>query len=154
MLSLLELFKSQPLECALVVVGASLLFSCAVLWFSSKRAGLSHIPGPFVARYTNLWAVYVAWRTDREGNRAPFNRALQARYGDVVRIGPHNVSVMDPAAIPVIYGVRSRLDKVSGTSRMIEQEQRRLTMCDDPLGRCLHSVPAIWRDHEPSKYTG
>ncbi|KEF59855.1 uncharacterized protein A1O9_04703 [Exophiala aquamarina CBS 119918] len=111
MSSIPELFTVQNLQCVLVVVGATLSFLCVTLFQKSKRAGLSHIPGPFIARYTNLWAVYVTWKTDREDNRVSLNRTLQERYGDVIRTGPRNVSVTDPAAIPVIYGVRSRLDK-------------------------------------------
>ncbi|KAL2880404.1 hypothetical protein SGCOL_004121 [Colletotrichum sp. CLE4] len=36
---------------------------------------------------------------------------LRDKYGDVVRLGPRSVTVFDPSAVPVIYGVRSRLDK-------------------------------------------
>lgn len=106
-----KLVDTQTLQYIFIGLGAALLVLLAVLVFDSKRAGLSHIPGPFIARYTNLWAVYVAWKTDYSGTRAAFNRTLQKQYGDVVRTGPRNVSVMDPAAIPTIYGVRSRLDK-------------------------------------------
>lgn len=113
MQSFYELYNNDPLQYMLVLVGAFLLFFCTVIVFNSKRAGLSHIPGPFIARYTNLWAVYIAWRTNIDGNRASFNRSLQAHYGDVIRFGPRSISVMDPAAVPLIYGVRSRLDKVS-----------------------------------------
>lgn len=119
-----KLFDTQTLQYIFIVLGASLLALCAVLVFDSKRAGLSHIPGPFIARYTNLWAVYVAWKTDYAGTRAAFNQTLQQQYGDVVRTGPRNVSVMDPAAIPTIYGVRSRLDKVSEPSERRQGPRR------------------------------
>ena len=34
-------------------------------------------------------------------------------YGDVVRVGPKTVAVMDPEAIPSVLGQKARLDKVS-----------------------------------------
>ncbi len=79
---------------------------------SSWRAGLSHIPGPFWARYTDAWALYIAWKSLRFGDKVGVQRAVQARYGNVVRTGPRSVTVFDPAAVPAIYGVRSKLDKV------------------------------------------
>ena len=85
---------------------------CSYLVLDSKRAGLSHIPGPFWARYTDVWALYIAWKGLRYGNKVEVQRALQAWYGDVIRTGPRSVTVLDPAAVPVIYGVRSKLDKV------------------------------------------
>ncbi|OCT54514.1 benzoate 4-monooxygenase cytochrome P450 [Cladophialophora carrionii] len=99
------------LSCALLVtsIGITLLFSFLVL--NSRQAGLSHIPGPFLARYTDAWALYNAWRGIHFHNKVHVQRGLQARYGDVVRTGPRSVTVFDPAAVPVIYGVRSKLDK-------------------------------------------
>jgi hypothetical protein len=40
-----------------------ILGSCALalkLILDSRRAGLSHIPGPFLARYTDAWRLYQA----------------------------------------------------------------------------------------------
>ncbi|KAF1818617.1 putative P450 monooxygenase [Dissoconium aciculare CBS 342.82] len=46
------------------------------------------------------------------GGRAPEEyRAAHERYGPVVRLGPQHVSLSDPAAIPVIYGVGSKFYK-------------------------------------------
>jgi len=97
--------------------GAILLGVCASLFFTllvfnSYRAGLSKIPGPFIARYTDAWSLYAAWRTKRDSNRVSYYRSLQAQYGDVIRTGPRSVTVLDPLAVPVIYGVKSKLAKV------------------------------------------
>ncbi len=88
----------------------------SVLLISSWRANLFHIPGPFLARYTDAWTLYSAWRTLRRGDKIEYYNQLQARYGDVIRIGPKSVLVLDPAAVPVIYGVRAKLDKVIDNS--------------------------------------
>lgn len=80
------------------------------LTYSSHKAGLNHIPGPFLARYTNLHAWIKAqlnW-----GSNNCYLRELHQRYGDVVRVGPNRVSVSNPEAIPLIYGVKASLSKV------------------------------------------
>lgn len=112
MLDFIWSYDSKPLPWILVVVGGSLLSVLVFLVLDSRRAGLSHIPGPFLARYTDLWAVYNAWKGESANGQIRVFRDLQARYGNVIRTGPRSVSVLDPAAISVIYGVRSRLDKV------------------------------------------
>ena len=69
----------------------------------SRRAGLAHIPGPFLARYTDLWRFYRA--VTGFGKRSRFvPGGVLERYGEVIRIGPKTVAVFDPAAIPTIYG--------------------------------------------------
>jgi hypothetical protein len=99
---------------ALLVTSIGLILLCSLLVLNSRQAGLSHIPGPFLARYTDAWSLYIAWRGVRFHNKVGVQRGLQARYGDVVRTGPRSVTVFDPAAVPAIYGVRSKLDKARG----------------------------------------
>jgi len=104
-------FDTQPAHGAILFgVCASLFFT--LLLFNSYRAGLSKIPGPFIARYTDAWSLYAAWRTKRDSNRVSYSRSLQEKYGDVIRTGPRSVTVLDPLAVPVIYGVKSKLAKV------------------------------------------
>ena len=108
-----EILRPQGLvqwTLGLLSFGVFSLLSFSVL--SSRRAGLSHIPGPFVARYTNAWSLYIAWLGIRYGHKIGVQRKIRAQYGDVVRTGPRSVTVFDPAAVPVIYGVRSKLEKV------------------------------------------
>ena len=87
---------------------------CIYVVVNSATARLSQIPGPILAQYTDLWNAYKVWQwnsgyIDRNG----FYKTLQERYGDCVRVGPRTVLVFDPAAVPVIYGVRAKLEKVS-----------------------------------------
>jgi hypothetical protein len=95
----------------LAILGTVTLIWTAVI--NSRRANLSHIPGPFLARYTDLWSLNLAWQGLRNGEtKVSAQREIRARYGDVVRTGPWAVTVFDPAAVPAIYGVRAKLDKV------------------------------------------
>jgi hypothetical protein len=88
------------------------LWASALLYTAiySHTRGLSGIPGPWIARYTNAWRVYHA---ARGGQGLAFWRKQHEKYGDVIRIGPKTVSVLDAEAIPVIYGLKAKLAKVS-----------------------------------------
>lgn len=71
-------------------------------------APLKDIPGPFLAKFTNLWRVYdychlISPETQKK---------LHAKHGAAVRLGPNLVSLNDPALIPVIYNSRGTFRKV------------------------------------------
>jgi hypothetical protein len=89
-------------------------FSVLVIRFilQSRRAQLDHIPGPFLARYTNAWRCYQAWRYNHYRVDMNYQSKLIGVYGDVVRIGPKTVLVLDPEAINTVLGFKERLEKV------------------------------------------
>jgi benzoate 4-monooxygenase len=58
------------------------------------------IPAPFPAAWTNLWLLFQC----RQGRRYLAVHAAHAKYGKLVRIQPHHVSIADADAIPQIYG--------------------------------------------------
>lgn len=70
-------------------------------------SSLDKIPGPSLARYTNLWAAYEC----SKGHSETLYRDLHARYGPYVRIGPKRVIFNNPELIPKVYGVNSNLVK-------------------------------------------
>lgn len=94
-----------------IVLGVLFVSLFGWIILDSWRAGLSHVPGPFLARYTDLWRFYQACKL--LGKPDVLSSQLQERYGDVVRIGPRMVAVFDPNAISTIYGTGTRLNKVS-----------------------------------------
>ena len=98
-------FSLPSMPACVAIIGSSLFIYCIV---DSYRAGLGHIPGPFLARFTDLYRLVATWRAGRMGD---FLVPLHEKYGDVVRIGPRSVSVSDPLAIPTIYNTKSRLWK-------------------------------------------
>lgn len=87
-----------------VLVG---LITVRLLW-RRFGGGLSGIPGPAVAKITRLWKLHSVWKGDHHRTEI----RLHQKHGPLVRIGPRHVSVADPAAIPVIYGLNRGFTKV------------------------------------------
>ena len=80
----------------------------------SKQYHLDHIPGPFLAQYTDAWRAYKAWRFNHFKDGVNYQTELLGKYGDVVRIGPNTVLVLDPEAINSVLGFKERLEKGPG----------------------------------------
>ena len=71
----------------------------AVPYFTANTA-LKHIPGPFVAKFSNLWLLLQA----RQGKRYESVNEAHAKYGKLVRLQPDHISIADDSAIPIVYG--------------------------------------------------
>ncbi|CAG8025211.1 unnamed protein product [Penicillium salamii] len=69
---------------------------------------LVKVPGPFLARMSNLFVTVLAMKRLQLHEEL---HSLHSRYGDYVRIGPRELSITDPAAVPAIYGSRSDTKK-------------------------------------------
>lgn len=86
------------------------IFAFVVIKASINRfgGGLNAIPGPRLAGFTDLWRLLVVW-----GRRPELAHIkLHKKYGNIVRLGPRTVSVGDPEAIKIIYGLNSGFVKV------------------------------------------
>ncbi|KAF5649033.1 phenol 2-monooxygenase [Fusarium sp. NRRL 52700] len=68
---------------------------------------LSHLPGPWVTRCTDVILKY-HWL---KGTRAQYVHHLHQQYGPVVRVGPHEVHVSDAAAVKEIHRVKDGYKK-------------------------------------------
>jgi hypothetical protein len=73
---------------------------------------LRHIPGPFLASCTDLWAAIRVWRGKYYHDMLT---EWHAKYGPVVRAGPNRISFANPDAIPEIYGTSLIYPKVSSS---------------------------------------
>lgn len=86
------------------------LLSAAIvlrLLYNRWGQGLNRIPGPFLASVTDLWRAFQAW-----GRRPELVQIeLHERYGSVVRIGPRAVSISDPNAVAMVYGLNAGYTK-------------------------------------------
>lgn len=69
----------------------------------------SAIPGPFIARFSSKWILFV----DLSGYRGRTVDALHKRYGPVVRLAPKELSFSALPCIKAIYGVGSSCIKSS-----------------------------------------
>jgi len=69
---------------------------------------LGHVPGPFLAKFTNFQRVY--WVKSMQAHK--IHLQMHEKYGDCVRYGPEMVSVSDPGAIPTLYPMRPGFPKV------------------------------------------
>ena len=63
---------------------------------------LSSIPGPFLARITDLYRAAYTSRGDIDST----HRQWHEQYGTAVRIGPNTISFSDPDLIKVIYSTK------------------------------------------------
>ena len=91
---------------AIIIIAG--LLATAFFWLGRRYFRLRSIPGPLVARFTNL--PRVLWVGSHKSHE--IHRSLHEQYGSVVRFGPNMVSVADPAAIAAIYPARSGFLKV------------------------------------------
>ena len=96
----------------LYLLAGSVFTFLLYLYVQSKRAGLDHIPGPWLAKYTNAWRCYQAWKINHYTDTGNYQIKLIGKYGNLVRIGPNLVLSYDPEAIGTIYGFKERLEKV------------------------------------------
>jgi hypothetical protein len=109
----------------------ALCIACIIAWQVSIffRSGLSAFPGPLGRKFTGKTDLTAKAKRGRnsfpdvfqfvdafQGRTVESLQKCHQKYGKVVQIGPRTVSVSDPAMIPLIYGIRNPLPKVSGPS--------------------------------------
>ncbi|VUC35462.1 unnamed protein product [Clonostachys rosea] len=75
------------------------------IWFTPLR----NVPGPFLARFTNIWYLFQV----HSGHVERKNCELHETYGPVVRYGPNRYSFNSPEAIKTIYGHSTQFAKSS-----------------------------------------
>lgn len=73
------------------------------------KPGVSDVPGPFLARLSNIWRfIDVA-----NGHAEKTLYELHKQYGDYVRLGPNVVSIKNLDALKTVYGINKGYQKVS-----------------------------------------
>ncbi|KAM3420810.1 hypothetical protein BST61_g4055 [Cercospora zeina] len=65
------------------------------------------MPGPLLARFTDLYRLLVVWRRDSHDTYLE----LHKKHGDLVRIGPNCVSISKPDVVNTIYGISVKAPK-------------------------------------------
>ncbi|KZM19216.1 uncharacterized protein EKO05_0007302 [Ascochyta rabiei] len=86
-----------------IIVTFSIVALAARLWYNKYATGLNHIPGPFLASFTDFYrlAVTRGYRPER------WHIKLHKQYGDLVRIGPRTVLCSSNKAAKKIYALNA-----------------------------------------------
>ena len=111
------------LEC---IVGVTVSYVLAVVLYRLTLHPLAGYPGPFLAKFTELYLAYHAWKGDRHlefwrchdkygENNIKFShfttRLISIVTGHVVRLGPSLLSFNTNTALKQIYGFKSNVRK-------------------------------------------
>lgn len=76
--------------------------------YTSLKPGVRDLPGPWLAKYTDLLRVYWAWKGD------PWitYQKLKKKYGNAVRIGPNAILLSEQGQFDKILGFKEDFTKV------------------------------------------
>ncbi|RYP92929.1 hypothetical protein DL770_000979 [Monosporascus sp. CRB-9-2] len=80
----------------------------SILVYRAVFHRLRRFPGPFAARLSNFYQASLYWRTYRFHIEV---QKLHQIYGDIVRIGPNELSINDPKALHAIHSSSSPCTK-------------------------------------------
>lgn len=95
--------KQQAL--AVLAIGFS---SVLIYQLAHNYRRLQHIPGPLVAKMTDIHRFMLV----RSGFIHLYQASAHERYGSAVRFGPNLVSICDPEAIQEVFNMRNGFNKV------------------------------------------
>lgn len=90
------------------VLGLTIVALLVYLARNYFTPGVVSIPGPFAAKFSNLWRFVDVAR----GRPDITLHKLHQKYGDYVRLGPNVVSVRNPDVLKTIYGINKGFRKV------------------------------------------
>ncbi|KAF4950438.1 hypothetical protein FSARC_13196 [Fusarium sarcochroum] len=80
----------------------------SILAYRSFFHRLNRFPGPFVARLSNVYATVLA---NKEEHMYEEVQKLHHQYGDIVRIGPSEISIANPQAFRILHANNSPVSK-------------------------------------------
>ncbi|KAI1107092.1 cytochrome P450 [Jackrogersella minutella] len=91
------------------VLFLSFVYSRALAWYR-----LRHIDGPWLASFSYLYMSSITYK----GQQSASYRALNKKYGSLVRIGPNDLLTDDPEIIRRMNGARSKYKRSSWYNAM------------------------------------
>ena len=91
------------------VIAICLTLLCLYYLSTLFAYGLWDLPGPTLAKVSNLWRLIEAWK----GHQELALQDLHRKHGKLVQIGPNVISITDPDAIEIIFGIKTDLPKVN-----------------------------------------
>ncbi|KAF7312090.1 Protein kinase domain-containing protein [Mycena indigotica] len=125
----LLLFCLIPLTLVSILAFYLALSASVILYRISPFHPLASYPGPFIARISKLWLAAIAM----SGKQHVYYRDLHRRYGDVVRVGPNELSFASTSAITPMLGTKGMPKSSWWDGRMPENKNvRSLLALRDP----------------------
>ncbi|KAK4443778.1 cytochrome P450 [Podospora aff. communis PSN243] len=100
-------------------LSATLLALLLFLFGSYISSPLRKYPGPFLARFTNLWRLFHVTR----GSFHLVIDELHKKYGPIVRIGPNVIDVDYPELIKTVFNIKGdwkKTESVRASSALVE----------------------------------
>ncbi|KAI0110541.1 cytochrome P450 [Hypoxylon sp. NC0597] len=106
----------------------SILISVSLLFVVHRIVShpLPKYPGPLLAKFTNLYAAYHAWKGDIHIDMW----RCHLKYGDRVRYGPNRVLINNTLALHDIYGHSAHVKKSDSYKILALKAPNTLTMSD------------------------
>lgn len=131
---------------AIYLTGVAILAFVSFTVHRLNTTPLNDIPGPFLAKYSNVWRFVRALL----GRTAFHQHALHQKYGVAVRIGPNIVSINDPSLIKVIFSTKERWVKVS-----VDSERRAIRSVLIPSQTSTYSLSdvRVGSNYEPHLFS-
>jgi hypothetical protein len=106
-------------------------------WVSSLlvryKRGLRSLPGPFLATFTNLWRLVDVARGHHHDTLIGLHQKYQSK---LVRVGPNVVSVADPGAVRIIYGLKTGFTKACSLTFYVIAVDRLIRLFRPGSTRC------------------
>lgn len=122
----LEAYSSKTLQLTTLLLFICLLYVviyCIYLYAFHPLAGY---PGPFLAKFTNLYSGYYAWTGDIHLDQFRCHQ----RYGPVVRYAPNRLMINSLSALNAIYGHSSPTIKATTYDALVHRAPSSLTLKD------------------------
>ncbi|KAL0959891.1 hypothetical protein HGRIS_011559 [Hohenbuehelia grisea] len=94
----LSITSHIDLRTAAFLAGLAVVAVHVVPWFLDPH-GIRLYPGPFLAKFTDLWLGWVS----AHGHRSEVVHHMHQKYGPIVRLAPNHVSIAEPDALPIVY---------------------------------------------------
>ncbi|KAF2685873.1 cytochrome P450 [Lentithecium fluviatile CBS 122367] len=88
-----------PLSLPILLVATSILSIAIYIFYNLKLHPLSSIPGPFFARATSFYPIYLYYR----GDFALHMRHLHGIHGDFVRLTPNHIAVSSSTSLKQLW---------------------------------------------------
>ncbi|KAI0826257.1 cytochrome P450 [Irpex lacteus] len=97
-MALLDLLENLNVLSLALGIPALVVLGHVINWLIDPHK-VRQYPGPFLAKFTDLWLGRVA----ANGHRSEVVHQLHKQYGTFVRIAPNHVSISDPLALQIVY---------------------------------------------------